>query len=77
MTRRLVIVVVFGALFIAGCPNNKSGSTISSLKKPFDAMPEEGWATDPNFSYRMYSYYPIDYTHGGVYQPYYHMPFIY
>ncbi|MBS0289390.1 MAG: hypothetical protein JSS07_05090 [Proteobacteria bacterium] len=48
-----------------------------SLKRPFDAMPREGWATDPNFSYRFYSYYPMDFVHGGINQPYYHNPILY
>ncbi len=43
-----------------------------SDKKPFDAMPREGWATDPNLSYRLYSYYPYDFRNGGFYQPYLH-----
>jgi hypothetical protein len=29
-------------------------------------MPKEGWATDPILSYRMYSYYPIDYQNYGI-----------
>ena len=31
----------------------------------FDSMPTEGWATDPNFSYQMFSYYPYNFKLGG------------
>lgn len=38
----------------------------SRPSEKYYAMPQEGWATDPNFSYRMYSYYPIDYNVPGI-----------
>ena len=80
----VTLTVILCSLFVLGCPNEKSSMSASaspytqvSTKKPFDAMPSEGWATDPNFSYRMYSYYPYDFVHGGMNQPYYHNPIAY
>lgn len=31
----------------------------------FDKMPTEGWATDPHYSYAMYSYWPFNTRYGG------------
>lgn len=31
----------------------------------FDKMPSEGWATDPYYSYQMYTYYPFNFKYGG------------
>jgi hypothetical protein len=59
-----------------GCANNQNQSIYSLANsnngKAFDAMPREGWATDPNLSYRLYSYYPMDFQYGGFYNPYFH-----
>lgn len=63
------------SIIMMGCVNNQYQSIrnhASNGDKPFDAMPREGWATDPNFSYQMYSYYPMDFTYGGFYQPFFH-----
>lgn len=74
-TFTLIVCVVL----LQGCPNNKQlvqskniVQASASDKKPFDAMPREGWATDPNLSYQLYSYYPMDFRNGGFYQPYLH-----
>ncbi len=78
----VTLTVILCSLFVLGCPNEKSslsatsGYTQVSAKKPFDAMPP-AWATQPEFSYRMYSYYPYDFVHGGMNQPYYHNPIAY
>ncbi len=73
----LTIMLFFISVFLAGCPSeniktNQAMLTSASTKKPFDAMPAEGWATDPIFSYNLYSYYPMDFKNGGYYQPYLH-----
>ena len=61
-------------LTASGCNNsqvrvpgiNNTGVNKAMCKTAyFDSMPTEGWATDPNFSYRMYSYWPYNFQMGG------------
>jgi len=73
----LTIMLFLSSVFLVGCPSENVKTdqvmlTSASGKKPFDAMPREGWATDPNFSYNLFSYYPMDFRNGGFYQPYLH-----
>jgi hypothetical protein len=74
MRTLITYTVIFTTLFLMGCANNQYQSMrqASGDGKAFDAMPREGWATDPNLSYRLYSYYPMDFQYGGFYNPYFH-----
>jgi len=75
-TTRLLICIL-----LSGCATNiglnrgdySNGYYRASYsQKHFDSAPREGWATDPIFSYNLYSYYPMDFYHGGFFQSYYH-----
>lgn len=75
MKAAFTFMLILCSLFLQACPNKQyiQGNVQQVAdKKPFDAMPREGWATDPNFSYQLYSYYPYDFKNGGFYQPYLH-----
>ncbi|MBI2790414.1 MAG: hypothetical protein HYX61_00535 [Gammaproteobacteria bacterium] len=76
MRALITYTLIFTAVHLMGCANNQNQSIYSLANsnngKAFDAMPREGWATDPNLSYRLYSYYPMDFQYGGFYNPYFH-----
>lgn len=64
-------------LLFAGCATNGGDYSngyyrVSYASTYFDSTPREGWATDPILSYNLYSYYPMDFYHGGFFQSYYH-----
>jgi hypothetical protein len=46
--------------------------SLTSHRRHFDSAPREGWATAPILSYNMYSYYPMDFQYGGIYNAAFH-----
>jgi hypothetical protein len=61
MKKLLKLFMVFLSILIGGCLTNLN-QTPSYIA---DASPREGWATDPILSYRLYSYYPVNFNPGG------------
>jgi len=56
------ILLFLTLTLLSGCMSNQSIGRYEYASK----APNEGWATDPILSYRLYSYYPMNFYNNGM-----------